>query len=235
MPNKTFSLSDIGEISIYKNKKSRSLKLSIKSDGQVRLTIPFWVTYSTGLQFIEKNKQWILNHERPKVSVLCDQQKIGKNHRILFYNRDIDKVRSSIKDNYINIYMPLGMNNNSEEAQEAAIKASKRALKNESIELIPTRVQDIAAQRGFDYSSVSLRSLKGRWGSCSSRQELTFNIFLMQLPWHLIDYVIIHELVHTKHMNHSNDFWDEFSLHLENPKVLRREMKGYSPVISITD
>ena len=171
MPNKTFSLSDIGEISIYKNKKSRSLKLSIKSDGQVRL----------------------------------------------------------------NIYMPLGMNNNSEEAQEAAIKASKRALKNESIELIPTRVQDIAAQRGFDYSSVSLRSLKGRWGSCSSRKELTFNIFLMQLPWHLIDYVIIHELVHTKHMNHSNDFWDVFSLHLENPKVLRREMKGYSPVISITD
>ena len=96
MPNKTFSLSDIGEISIYKNKKSRSLKLSIKSDGQVRLTIPFWVTYSTGLQFIEKNKQWILDHERPKVSVLCDQQKIGKNHRILFYNRDIDKVRSCL-------------------------------------------------------------------------------------------------------------------------------------------
>ncbi len=235
MPFKTFSFEDIGEISIYKNKKSRNLKLSIRSDGQIRLTTPVWVPYATGLRFIAKNKQWILNHDRPVSSFLCDQQKIGKNHRLVFYNRDIDSVRSGVKDNYINIYMPMKMDYKSKDAQELAVKASKRALKNESINLIPVRVQDIATQKGFEYNSVSVRSLKGRWGSCSSKKDLTFNIFLMQLPWHLIDYVIVHELVHTKHMNHSEDFWNEFSQHLLNPKELRKEMKNYSPVISIAD
>jgi predicted metal-dependent hydrolase len=235
MSFKKFSLDGIGEISIYKNKKSRSLKLSIKSDGQVRLTIPIWLTYSAGLRFIEKNKQWIQKHERPKAVFLEDQQKIGKSHRLVFFNKDIDSIRTTIKDNYINVYLPMGIKSNSKQAQDAAINASKRALKNESIEMIPSRVQQISEARNFTYSSVSLRSLKGRWGSCSSKKELTFNIFLMQLPWHLIDYVIIHELVHTKHMNHSSDFWNEFSNHLENPKSLRNEMKNYSPVISIVD
>ena len=57
----------------------------------------------------------------------------------------------------------------------------------------------------------------------------------MQLPQHLIDYVIIHELVHTKHMNHGPAFWDEFGKHLENPKEIKKEMKNYSPIISIAD
>jgi predicted metal-dependent hydrolase len=228
-------LGDIGNVSIYKNKKSRSLKLSVKSDGQLRLTMPVWVPYSTGINFIQKNKNWISEHKISPQKALKDQQKIGKEHRIIFIDSDSKAVRSLVKDNYITIYVPNNMSIDSELVQNTAIKASKKALKKESSELIPSRVNELAEIYGFSFNNIRVRSLKGRWGSCSQKKDLTFNIFLMQLPQHLIDYVIIHELVHTKHMNHGPAFWDEFGKYLENPKEIKKEMINYSPIISIAD
>lgn len=235
MPYKTFTFEDIGEVTIYKNRKSKSLRLSMKNDGKVRLTIPFWVTYPIGVKFIIKNKEWILEQEKTQPILLTDQQKIGKIHRLIFLNGKNDSIRTSIKDNYISIALPEGIEHSSRQSQDAAIKAAKKALKQESLILLPARVSELADKHGFSFNNVSTRSLKGRWGSCDQNKDLTFNIFLMQLPWHLIDYVIIHELVHTKHMNHSQDFWDEFRVHLDNAKELRHEIKNYRPVISITD
>ena len=235
MSFKTFMFDDIGNVSIYKNKKSRSLKLSIKSDGQLRLTMPVWVPYSTGVNFIQKNKKWISEHKLSPQKALSDQQKIGKEHRIIFIDSDSKVVRSLVKDNYITIYVPNNMSIDSELVQDTAIKASKKALKKESSTLIPLRVNELAKIYGFSFNNIRVRSLKGRWGSCSQKKDLTFNIFLIQLPQHLIDYVIIHELVHTKHMNHGPAFWDEFGKHLENPKEIKKEMKNYSPIISIAD
>jgi predicted metal-dependent hydrolase len=53
----------------------------------------------------------------------------------------------------------------------------------------------------------------------------------MQLPWELIDYVIIHELTHTKHLNHSDEFWAEFMRHEPKAKVLRKRVRSYQPVL----
>jgi hypothetical protein len=53
----------------------------------------------------------------------------------------------------------------------------------------------------------------------------------MQLPWHLIDYVLLHELVHTKHLHHGKDFWDEFKIALPEARKLQKEMHGYKPQV----
>ncbi len=72
---------------------------------------------------------------------------------------------------------------------------------------MPHRVQHLSDLHGFTYGKLSFRNQKTRWGSCSFHNNISLNIQLMRLPLHLIDYVIIHELCHTVHKNHSAKFW----------------------------
>ena len=233
MPYKIFTFEDIGEVKIYKHRSSRSIKLSLRSTGELRVTIPYWTNYSVALKFLAKNKEWILKQNRPKLNNLTDQLMIGKNHRLVFVKSDTGNLRSRVDDNYITIYVPDEISINEVKVQKIALSASKKALKKELELLLPNRINNLASSYGFEYQSITSKSLKGHWGSCDQNRNLTFNIFLMQLPWNLIDYVIVHELTHTKHMNHSAEFWNEFETHIPTAKKLRNEIKSYRPIISI--
>ncbi|TVR75006.1 MAG: DUF45 domain-containing protein [Marinilabiliales bacterium] len=72
---------------------------------------------------------------------------------------------------------------------------------------LPGRTAMLAKEHGFTFRRVTVRRSRTRWGSCSAVNNINLSIFLMNLPEHLIDYVILHELVHTVHKNHSGDFW----------------------------
>ncbi len=79
-------------------------------------------------------------------------------------------------------------------------------LRREARRLLPPRVGELAARYGFSYGRVSIRASRTRWGSCSGRNDLSLSLFLMTLPEHLRDFVILHELCHTVHHNHSAAF-----------------------------
>jgi predicted metal-dependent hydrolase len=72
---------------------------------------------------------------------------------------------------------------------------------------IVKRTRYLAKRYGFEYKDIRVKSQKTRWGSCSSRKNLNFNWRLILAPRKCLDYVIIHELAHTKQMNHSASFW----------------------------
>lgn len=82
-----------------------------------------------------------------------------------------------------------------------------RQLKSAAGEYIPSRVRHYSELMGVTFSSVSIRMQKTLWGSCSSSGRLSFNCLLMKAPAEVIDYVVVHELSHRKHMNHSDAFW----------------------------
>ena len=69
------------------------------------------------------------------------------------------------------------------------------------------RVNKFAKEHNFEFNKVSIRCQKTRWGSCSTNKNLSFNWKLMKAPYYVIDYIIIHELVHTKYLNHSKSYW----------------------------
>jgi predicted metal-dependent hydrolase len=99
--------------------------------------------------------------------------------------------------------------------------------KKEARKIITGKLKQLAEQYGFSYGKVSIRSQRTRWGSCSGRGNISLNIKLVALPVELSDYVIMHELVHTRIHNHSRKFWKELDKYVGNGKAKARSLKEY--------
>lgn len=100
--------------------------------------------------------------------------------------------------------------------------------KNRARDILIPRLKHLAEKHGFKYNRVALRNQKTRWGSCSSKNNINLNINLASLPQDLMDYVILHELTHTKIKNHSKDFWNHLATHTPNPKQQNKELRNYA-------
>ena len=94
------------------------------------------------------------------------------------------------------------------------------------------RLQALAMKHGFKYRRVFIRNQKTRWGSCSHQNNINLNINLVMLPSDLSDYIILHELVHTRVKNHSPAFWQELSKFIDNPKALDRKLDRYRALLA---
>ena len=87
------------------------------------------------------------------------------------------------------------------------------------------KVETYAKLMGVTYGRITIRNQKTRWGSCSSDGNLNFNFKLFFLPEHLMDYVVVHELAHRIHMNHSKDFWKVVATYCPEYKKCTQELK----------
>lgn len=87
---------------------------------------------------------------------------------------------------------------------------------------------------GGSYTSVTVRDQKTRWGSCSSRGTLSFNYRLIFAPSAVLDYVVVHELCHLTHMNHSKEFWNMVGSVMPDYKVYRRWLRDHGQELSLT-
>ncbi len=97
--------------------------------------------------------------------------------------------------------------------------------KNEALLTLPSRVSHYARKMNLHPKEIRFKKMRRRWGSCNSDGIVTLNTMMMQLTYEHIDYIIVHELAHLRHMNHSKDFHDLVRSILGNEKLLRRELK----------
>lgn len=230
MAQKIVLIPDIGEVLLVKRKNSKHLRLSVTSRGQVRVGLPVWTPYAAGVAFAKSRKQWINKHLDTNQAVLLKAGAlIGKSHRLHYVLQPNlgSKVRSRVTNNTITITTARPID--SPAVQEQAVAASERALKAEGSWLLPQRLETLAKTYGFAFSEVRIRKLSSRWGSCSHAKTITLSYYLMQLPWSLIDYVLVHELVHTKHLHHGPKFWQELENVLPNARALRKQIKEHKP------
>lgn len=231
MPSQQIDLPGIGTVKLYKHKKARAIRITIGSDSYVRVTLPRWLPYRAGIEFVQSKQAWIATHRKPAVP-LAPGQAIGKAHRLYFLPSLQDqRISSRLRGSELRISHPADLAHTHASVQAAARRAALKALKLEAEALLPTRLEQLAMQHGFTYQSVVIKQLKSRWGSCNHKQDITLNCFLMQLPWDLIDYVLLHELVHTKVLHHGPDFWRLFESVLPSAKQRRKLMKTYQTAL----
>lgn len=117
------------------------------------------------------------------------------------------------------------------ERQEATPTISRldiKTLRNSAREYLPTTLARMAQKHGFHYTSLRLSSARTRWGSCSGKNGISLSIFIMLLPIHLREFIILHELCHTRHHNHSAAFHALLNALVEGKeKALNKELKAY--------
>jgi predicted metal-dependent hydrolase len=232
MAQKIVSLPGIGEVILAKRRGTRNLRLSIAADGRIRVGMPYWAPYQTGISFVLSRADWINKHAPAAgVPLLSDGMHIGKSFRLSFIT-DSTAVspRSRIAGSRIIIKSRQPANDCA--VQKTAVLACERALKKDAENLLPIRLRQLAIANGFEYESLRIKRLRSRWGSCSSQKEITLNYYLVQLPWPLIDYVILHELAHTRHLHHGPDFWQAMRSLLPDVKQLRKDIKQHRPALA---
>lgn len=115
--------------------------------------------------------------------------------------------------------------------EQRARDYQKKILVKKAKEYLPYRLEYYAKLYGYEYEKCRLTHANTRWGSCSSNRTISLNIGLMKVPEALRDYVILHELAHLNHMDHSKDFWAEVGRHDKNYKIHEKKLKMFNPGI----
>lgn len=232
MAQKVIEVPLIGPVTFQKRRNTRSVRIHVQGS-IVKVTLPWHLSYQAATRFVLGRKEWILSHQQPTVT-LSDKAYIGKTHQLMITHKDISRASSRIDDTQIRISLPLSMSTDSTGAQQVITKACERALRQQCEQLVIPRLQDLAFEHGFELQGASVKRLRSRWGSCDTHKHIVLNSYLAQLPWPLIDYVLIHELAHTKHLNHSPAFWDTVATVLPDYKQRRKQSKQYSPHVITT-
>jgi predicted metal-dependent hydrolase len=93
--------------------------------------------------------------------------------------------------------------------------------------MLTARIEQLAREHGFRYNRVFIKNQRTLWGSCSTMNNINLNASLVRLPQELQDYVILHELVHTRIKNHGAEFWGRLGVILPRAKSLRRKLRQY--------
>lgn len=236
MASKIVTVEGLGPVQLYKRKNARALRLSITHKGEIRVSMPYWVPYSAAAEYVKTKQAWI-QAKRVTAEPLFNGMKIGKAHHLRFVQQADKKGASSriTKQGEVLITFSSGMTTHDDAVQASAERASIRALKQQAGQLLPSRVASLAKAHGFSYKEVKIQRLSSRWGSCSSDKTITLNCYLMQLPWHLIDYVIMHELMHTQIMAHGPKFWDNLAHYVPNLAATRKEIRSRRPILHVMD
>lgn len=230
MATKTIPIDSIGEVAFHKRKGSRTLRVKVDVRGRVVVSMPHFVAYETAITFVKKHQPWIEEELGRRTPTLHDGMRIGRIHILRFV---FDPLASVPRTRVTATQIIITHNSDHTEVnvQKAAHAGCVRALKREGALFLPKRLKDIARAEGYDFGEVMVRQLKGRWGSCDQDRNITLNCYLMQLPLEYIDYVVYHELAHTRVMHHGAEFWAEFEAHLPNAKAMRKAMKQFQPSI----
>lgn len=126
------------------------------------------------------------------------------------------------------IVCPPDTDFNDDKLQEWLRKVVEEALRKQAKILLPPRLQALALRHGMTYRSTRINSSNSRWGSCSTGGNINLSYHLLLLPPHLVDYVLLHELAHTREMNHGERFWALLNRMTGNQaQALRKELKQY--------
>ncbi|MFH0713874.1 MAG: SprT family zinc-dependent metalloprotease [Candidatus Micrarchaeota archaeon] len=198
-------------ITLRRSRKSRNLRLSV-SRGKIKLTMPLRASEARAMQFATENQQWLARklaeeNEKPSYSFNfldgSTAKYLGEDCQIVVSAglRDYATL-SSDESNGKRFNLKL-----KRYEEQRARKALTGFYKREARKLFEERVALHAAALQVQAGDIAIRGQTTKWGSCSKRGNLNFNWKLAMAPLYVIDYLIIHELSHLKHFNHSKAFW----------------------------
>ena len=223
---------EFGAVTVRRSKLSRHIKLKIDQRGGISISMPMRAPLFMATSLLAQSRPQIRSHlskAQKEQAVLTNGSLIGKSHRLSIIHGH--EFTSRLSGTELLITLPVGTQATDQAAQHFIKEAALKALRTQAKAYLSRRLQSLALQHGFTYSNLRFSNAGTRWGSCSSNGTISLNIWLMQLPFDLIDYVLIHELCHTQHMDHSDRFWSLVETILPDYRERRRQLKAERPYL----
>ena len=177
-------------------------------------------TYKIPATLIKSNRRSVGITVKPGGEIIIRAPKLMPNAMVLSYVQQKESwlVKTYEKQRNIPASIPM------EEKSHQTLALEKR-YRDAARDYIPKRVEYYHQFTGGHFEKITIRDQKTRWGSCSANGTLSFNFRLMMAPPRVLDYVIVHELCHLTHMNHSKDFWNMVESILPNYKEHKKWLK----------
>ena len=217
-------------VEIRRSARARRYRLSVKRDGSAVLTIPPRGSKKEAMTFLEQHEEW-LDRARDRMNRKPRPEGVWfLGTRVLFRGEWSGIEKAAGPKPAVSIGGKMFRVRSVSTDLRPTLEAHLRRLAK--VEMT-ARTWELAAIIGAEIKRVVIRSQRTRWGSCSTAGTISLNWRLVQAPSHVIDYVILHELVHTRHMNHSGKFWDEVGNVCPDWREGERWLKENGPALGL--
>src|SRR3989344_5685373 len=210
---------------------SQSLRLRVMPNGKVVVTSPRYTPQLAIKQFVAQHEDWIREHRDQALEKLSAL--VANREKLFFRGQEYDfrlNISTESKPG-INIEGKTMVVTSPTEEHAQVRNILEKFYRIYAIKHFKARVPLLADLVNCDVSSVSIRSQRTRWGSCSSRNSISLNWRLIQAPDWVSDYVIYHELAHLTHMNHSQQFWQLVEQYVPNYKDAQKWLKDHHQLL----
>ena len=211
--------------------RARRYLLNVQPDGTPRLVIPRRGNEAEGLRFLERSEPWLLKrlahwHNRSE-----SRQPWGEGTRFLFRGEETvlrveaggQRATLSFADQILSVPHPLP------DYRAVVLGHLRRMAECE----LPARTLELAQFHGITVRRITVRAQKTRWGSCSRRGTISLNWRLIQVPESVRDYIILHELMHLRQLNHSPRFWAEVEKVCPDYRLAEQWLKKHSAQVGL--
>lgn len=223
--------------SIHKKKGVKKLTLRVNRQGEVRLTLPFLVSFEEGRAFLEEKKPWIFHHvlqiKRQKAASLKNlfmqqRQVLLQGQRVLVRLEEyafLKKPKLLYRAGILSEAPHFSLNLPKNLSEEAVYSAMKEGFKKIAKTELSRMLAEVSKETGIAFRRLTVRDTVSRWGSCSGEGNISLCWRLIMAPHETARYVMIHELCHRKEPNHSPRFWAWVSQFCHLWKEHRRWLK----------
>jgi hypothetical protein len=192
-------------VRLVRRPRAKRYLLGLQPDGTARLVIPRRGTEAEALRFLERSEAWLLRRVEQWRNRATARQEWKDSSRFLFRGEEVTLRVEAHGEGAKLVFadQAISVPHASSDCRKAVQAHLRRLAEKE----LPARTRVLARQNGIAIRSVSVRGQRTRWGSCSVRGTISLNWRLIQAPPFVVDYLIVHELMHRREMNHSVRYW----------------------------
>lgn len=200
---------EFGKITVRRSARSSQIRVRVGPDGNLRASLPLYAPIFLVKRLLKasRNELRTIVKQSHSTTSYTNGMLIGKSHSLVVRPSEDESYRVWRYGQHIMVSLPSDKSLDDADVKRELRDTIIAALRVEAKSYLSKRLAYLANKYGYSYERVRFSHASGRWGSCSTTGTISLNIALMKLPFELIDYVIVHELTHTRHMNHSREFW----------------------------
>ena len=210
-----------------RNRRARRYVLRLRPDGAARVTVPRGGSLAEAKRFAERNAAWLEKQLLRQASLPQGPTQWLAGTEVLFRGESVPIAITETGHVLLGTEM-LPATNIAGDLRPVV----ERHLRQLAARELPPRVLELAAHHQLPVRHVTVRNQRSRWGSCSRHGTISLNWRLVQAPASVRDYIILHELAHLRHMNHSRRFWAEVARLCPEFEHAERWLKAHSSLLS---